>query len=169
MLVDPGDSCIEEARFPSPFDVADALLAADRLHSIDHDITEREILRGLGCVRPGSVYPWLAPSASKMMSALFRSEQPMQRAAILEEAGVSKSSYSRHRSTLESLGLLVNGGNYEYSPTTPGEWTPMDVEEFVSGTTDHSLRQRRLANWLDDLERVLATRPEISHDTVHLG
>lgn len=67
------------------------------------------------------------------MSALFRSEDPLQRKEILEKISISENSYYRHRSTLEEFGLLIDNGVHSYDSVVPGEFPGMkkDWEQSV--------------------------------------
>jgi len=143
-LMDP-----DHGSLPAPADVSKMTLAADALTPEGERIGIDGLVRGLGHVDSERIYPWLPPSARSIMAALFRSEEPLQRKEILEEADVSSSSYERYRSTLDELGLLIDVGEYRYEATVPGEWTSLvgDGEEY---TADGSLQQYRLVTIVED-------------------
>ncbi|WP_348609670.1 hypothetical protein [Halobaculum rarum] len=140
----------DHGSLPAPADVSEMMLAADALTSRDERIGMGALVRGVGHVDPERIYPWLPPSARSIMAALFRSDEPVQRKEILEEADVSLSSYERHRSTLDELGLLTDVGEYRYEATVPGEWTSLvgDGEEYTA--VDGSLQQYRLVASVED-------------------
>ncbi|MBV0924744.1 hypothetical protein KTS45_11090 [Halomicroarcula limicola] len=109
----------------SPFDVAEALLAANRLAPSDAPLTISSLVRGIGATSPKAIYPWLSPAARKMMKALFMAEEPVKRSEIIDTAGISDSSYDRHRRRLANAGLLVEPETHRYEAYIPGQW-PVD-------------------------------------------
>lgn len=106
----------------SPFDVAEALLAANRLAPSGEPLTTAVLVRGIGAVSSAKVYPWLSPAARKMMKALFITDEPLKRSEIINQAGISDSSYDRHRGQLANAGLLVEPKTYRYKACVPGQW-----------------------------------------------
>lgn len=107
----------------SPFDVAEALIATDRLAPTDDSLTMPALVRGLGAVDSKKIYPWLPPTAREFMRVLFESDTPLKRSEILDAADLSQTSYERHRGNLEKSGLLVEKENYHYEATLPGQWS----------------------------------------------
>ncbi|WP_336134224.1 hypothetical protein [Natronomonas amylolytica] len=107
----------------SPFDIAEALIAADSLAPANNPLSLSTLLQGLGGISSRKLYPWLPPSARELMRALFGSAVPLQRSEILSKADISLSSYERHRSRLDDVGLLVEGKTHQYEASVPGRWT----------------------------------------------
>ncbi|MCT9096963.1 hypothetical protein [Haloarchaeobius sp. HME9146] len=113
----------------SPFDVAEALIATNRLAPPGEPLSLPLLLRGLGAVSPKKVYPWLPPTARKLMRALFAAGRPIGRSEIIEKANISESSYDRHRRELERAGLLWVASTYRYEAVVPG----CDLTSDISG------------------------------------
>ncbi len=107
----------------SPFDVAEALIAADRLASSDAPLTIPILARGLGAASTKKLYPWLPPTAREFVRVLFEADTPMKRSEILDAADISQTSYERHRGNLDDSGLLVERETYHYEASIPGQWS----------------------------------------------
>jgi hypothetical protein len=117
-------------RGPDPFLVADAL---DSLQSRD---TPRDRLdtwsvqNALSSLPPDAIFPTLPPSARRMLSALFSSDDPLNRQDLIEIT--SESSYDRHHKTLRAFFLVEETdegfvGHLEpWWSSTVDERTPFD-------------------------------------------
>lgn len=103
----------------SPYDVAEALLAANRLVPTGEPLTLPTLVRGLGAVSSTKLYPWLPPTARELMRVLLASDSSMKRSEILEKADISKSSYERHRGRLADAGLLIEPETHRYNAAVP--------------------------------------------------
>jgi len=119
----------------SPFDIGEALIAADRLAPPDDPLTTPILARGLGAVASKKIYPWLPPTAREFMRVLFEADTPLKRSEILDAADLSETSYNRHRGNLEGSGLLVEGETYHYEPSLPGQW-PQDGLSSLDADAD---------------------------------
>lgn len=119
----------QEDRLAAPTDIAEVLLAADRLCADHESIGIQQLVQALGFAHPSRVYPWLAPSARAIVCALLRAEAPLQRQDIVAGASISDSSYDRHRSKLDEYGLLVEEGKHQYESAVPGEWEYTDTPQ----------------------------------------
>jgi len=132
----------------SPFDIAEGLIAADRFTSSNVPLTVSVLARGLGVVSSKKLYPWLPPTARKLMRSLYKADRPLKRSEILESADISKNSYGRHRSTLEDSGLLVEPETHRYTAVIPGEWSShrrSAIEEIDEDAQKWVLYQKLLA------------------------
>jgi hypothetical protein len=119
----------------SPFDIAEALIAADRLVPQNEPFTTSIIVRGLGAVSSKKLYPWLPPTAREFMRALFAADTPLKRSEILNVADISQTSYERHRGNLEQSGLLVERETYQYEASNPGQWN-QHGQSSIAGSPD---------------------------------
>lgn len=119
----------------SPFDIAEALIAADRLAPQNEPFTTSIIARGLGAVSSKKLYPWLPPTAREFMRALFAADTPLKRSEILNVADISQTSYERHRGNLEQSGLLVERETYQYEASNPGQWN-QHGQSSIAGAPD---------------------------------
>lgn len=106
----------------SPFDIAEAILAADQLAPAGEPLTQSTLVRGLGATSSKKLYPWLSPAAREFMRALFSVDFPISRSEILEIADISESSYERHRRRLDEANLLTEPENHQYEACVPGKW-----------------------------------------------
>ncbi len=115
----------------SPFDIAEALLAADRLAPSRKPLTTEYLIQGIGATSPKKIYPWLSPAARKMMKTLFEADEPIKRSEILAASGISDSSYDRHRGQLANAGLLVEPKTHYYEACVPGQWPRRYVQSLT--------------------------------------
>lgn len=117
----------------NPHDVVVALMAiaSSQQPSLDY-LTISDIEYGLSQLHPERVFPDIAPSATKLLQTLLRSDGPLGRSELLEEAGVSASSYDRHIDTLRALELVVQEEQDGYpvnSASLVPWWTPLSNKE----------------------------------------
>jgi len=131
----------------SPFDIAEALIAADRLAPSDDPLTTSDLAKGLGAVSSKKLYPWLPPSARELLRALFEAGTPLKRSEILDAADISQTSYERHRANLEDSGLFTERERHHYDVPVPGQWPVNDsplVESPDADTQEWILHQKFL-------------------------
>ncbi|WP_367175749.1 DUF5817 domain-containing protein [Haloarcula rubripromontorii] len=101
--------CLEAAlatddRGPDPCLVADALDSLQSRDSISDRLDVDAIETALTSLPAESIFPALPPAARQMLSALFESDEPLDRQALIEVT--SESSYDRHHTTLRAFFLV---------------------------------------------------------------
>jgi len=101
--------CLEAAlatndRGPDPFLVADALAALESRDTARDRLDTLSVQNALATLPSEAVFPTLPPAARRMLSALFASDEPLDRQALIEVT--SESSYDRHWKTLRAFFLV---------------------------------------------------------------
>ena len=79
-----------------PHDVAEAMLYIARSTKTADYLAVRDIEYGLAQLPATRLFPELPPSATKMVKAVFTSDEPMGRSEIINAAEISESSYTRY-------------------------------------------------------------------------
>jgi len=155
----------------SPFDIAEALIAADHLAPTGAPLTTPILARGLGAVSPKKLYPWLPPTARKFMRALFKAEIPLKRSEILEAADISQSSYERHRGGLDDSGLLVEEEPHRYGASFPGQWSSSDRPLLAedADVQELCLHQKLLEAQVQAHNVVSLQNPDVDLTRVYIG
>lgn len=101
--------CLEAAlgtdeRGPDPFLVADALFWLESRDTARDQLDTWSVQNALASLPAESIFPTLPPSARRMLSALFESDDPLDRQDLI---GVtSENSYDRHHKTLRAFFLI---------------------------------------------------------------
>lgn len=90
----------------TPYDAAEALF--DRLSPEDsaREIRVDEVRYALAGLGPGRHVPGLKPTVAKVLAALFRADEPLDREALADAAGVSTRSLRRYRDQLVALDVV---------------------------------------------------------------
>ncbi|WP_018258841.1 DUF5817 domain-containing protein [Halomicrobium katesii] len=101
--------CLEAAlaandRGPDPFLVADALTALEARDTARDRLDTWSVQNALATLPSEALFPTLPPAARRMLSALFASDEPLDRQALIEVT--SESSYDRHWKTLRAFFLV---------------------------------------------------------------
>mgnify|MGYP000129704962 CR=1 FL=1 len=101
--------CLEAAlsttdRGPDPFLVADALAALEARDTVRDRLDTWSVQNALATLPSEALFPTLPPAARRMLSALFASDEPLDRQDLIEIT--SRSSYQRHHSTLRAFFLV---------------------------------------------------------------
>lgn len=90
----------------SPHDVAEALYRMKQSsRSIDW-LTVRDVEAGLARMAPTRLLPELPPTMTQIIQATVASDEPLGRSAIIEQTGISESSYDRHIREAAALDVL---------------------------------------------------------------
>ncbi|GAB6878214.1 plasmid replication protein RepH [Halorubrum gandharaense] len=84
-----------------PYDVRESLQTA--LQNNGPALSVGDIERAAATLPPGRFRPDLPPTATKLYAALLRTEEPLGRTELLDEAGISPSSYDRRIADVREL------------------------------------------------------------------
>lgn len=101
--------CLEAAlatddRGPDPFLVADALASLESRDKPWDTLDSWAMQNALASLPSETIFPTLKPSARRMLSALFASDEPLDRRDLIEIT--SESSYRRHHKQLRAFFLV---------------------------------------------------------------
>lgn len=89
---------------PDPFLVADALHSLESRDKVYDRLDTRSVENALASLPETAIFPSLPPSARKMISALFASDEPLDRQDLIEVT--STNSYDRHHRKLRAFFLV---------------------------------------------------------------
>ncbi|WP_018258845.1 DUF5817 domain-containing protein [Halomicrobium katesii] len=91
-------------RGPDPYLVADALSSLEARDRVYDSLDVHAIETALAELPSTAIFPTLPPAARRMLSALFASDEPLDRQALIDIT--SESSYDRHWKTLRAFFLV---------------------------------------------------------------
>lgn len=119
-----------EAWHASPYVAAEVMLSL--AESNGPELTVSDLAYGVSQLPHERLFPQLAPTAQKMVKALLVSDEPLTASELVEEAGVSKSSYEYHAPTLEAVGIIERSEGQWQAFIEPW-WSPESPRERPSG------------------------------------
>ena len=115
-----------------PHDVAEAMLHIARSTRSFDFITVKDISYGLSQLPADRLLPELPPTATKLLKSLLDASEPMGRSDIIEQAGISGSSYDRYINELAAWDIIEpteSGGRRRWEGHLEPWWTPQSDRE----------------------------------------
>lgn len=116
----------------SPYDVAETLLHIGKNGIPNASLTLSDIEYGLSRVPVDRLFPALPPSATAIIKVLLSADEPLGRSDIIEQAGISGSSYDRHIDELAALAIVEPVGE-----NSNRRWQAY-IEPWWSPTSEHT-------------------------------
>ncbi|MDB2272747.1 plasmid replication protein RepH [Halorubrum ezzemoulense] len=116
-----------------PYDVVASLLGALNESPTP---TPADVERAAATLSPTRFRPDLTPSATKLYATLLRADDPLGRSELIEQAGISASSYDRRLSDVRDLDRVTpvqEGGHRRWVTRTP---TPPPVTAWLPASSD---------------------------------
>ena len=122
-----------------PHDVAEAMLyIAQSTQSFDF-ITVSDISYGLSQLPADRLLPELPPTATKLLKTLLDASEPLGRSDIIEQAGISGSSYDRYINELAAWDIIEpteSGGRRRWEGHLEPWWSPQSNRNEPFGDPD---------------------------------
>ena len=115
-----------------PHDVAEAMLHIARSTQSFDFISVKDISYGLSQLPVDRLLPELPPTATKLLKTLLNASEPMGRSTIIEEAGISGSSYDRYINELAAWDIIEpteSGGRRQWEAHLEPWWSPQSYRE----------------------------------------
>jgi len=110
-----------------PHDVAEAMLHIARSTRSFDFITVKDISYGLSQLPADRLLPELPPTATKLLQTVLNSDDPLGRSDIIEQAGISGSSYDRYINELAAWDIVEptdSAGRRQWEGHLEPWWTP---------------------------------------------